>query len=76
MNYKITVEVADKILDMMAIQGYTVTAIYEQSFRAIRTNEYIVSEINVELMIEPELINYHNLWQMVSMVTHVLRRFK
>lgn len=76
MNYKITVEVADKILDMMGIQGYTVTAIYEQSFRAIRTNEYIVSEINVELMIEPELINYHNLWQMVSMVTHVLRRFK
>lgn len=76
MNYKITVQQADKILGMIGIPDYTVVAIYEQSFRAVRINEYIVSEANIELMIEPELINLHNYWDMVSTVVHILRRFK
>ncbi len=67
---------ANRILDLIALADYEVTDIYEQSFRAIRKNEYILSELNVEVNIDPEAINIDNVCEFVTTAVHVLKRYK
>ena len=76
MHWNITEKTANQILAWLDLGDYEVTDIYEQSFRAYRKNEYILSELNVELTIDPQFIDAKNVYQMASQVTHVLKRFK
>lgn len=45
-----TREIANYILKVTDYSDYEVTDVYEDSFRAIRKNEWILSELNVEFM--------------------------
>ena len=73
----ITLEDADKILKLLNLDEYEVTEIYEDSFRAIRKNKWILSELDVELNEKPEDINASNVFDRGTLkyVTHVLRRY-
>lgn len=73
----ITLEDADRILKLLSLDGYEVTEIYEDSFRAIRKNNWILSEIDVELNELPKDINASNVFERGTLkyVTHVLRRY-
>lgn len=73
----ITLEDADKILKLLNLDEYEVTEIYEDSFRAIRKNKWILSELDVELNEIPEEIDASNVFERGTLkyVTHVLRRY-
>lgn len=73
----ITREDADRILKLLSLDDYEVTEIYEDSFRAIRKNNWILSEIDVELNEIPEEIDASNVFERGTLkyVTHVLRRY-
>ena len=76
MNYNITEATANKILSYLELAEYEVTDIYEQSFRALRKNEYILSEVNVELCAEPKQIDRDNVYSNTLVCTHVLKRYQ
>lgn len=73
----ITLEDADRILKLLNLDEYEVTEIYEDSFRAIRKNKWILSELDVELNEIPEEIDASNVFERGTLkyVTHVLRRY-
>lgn len=74
---KLTIEQCERILDCLDYYcDYEVTDIYEDSFRAIRRNEWILSELNVEVNSDPSFITNDNVFEFTSICTHVLRRFK
>ncbi len=76
MNYNITEAIANKILNDLELTDYEVIDIYEQSFRALRKNEYILSEVNVELCAEPKQIDRDNVYELTLVCTHVLKRYQ
>lgn len=78
MNYtkNMTPNIAEKILADLGIYGYHVTAIYEDNFKAIRNNEYMLSVVNVELFAPWPDINERNVYEKTTHVTHVLKRYK
>ena len=74
-----TREIAKYILEIVGYAGYDITDIYENSFRAIRKNEWILSELNVECLIETNRIMYidtDNITKFISVCMHVLKRYK
>ena len=76
MNYNITEALANRILEFLELADYEVTDIYEQSFRALRKNEYILSELNVEICADPNYIDMDNVYSTTLVCTHVLKRYK
>ena len=74
-----TREIANYILKTLGYDGYDITDIYESSFRAIRKNEWILSELNVELLIETNRISYidtDSITKFAQVCLHVLKRYK
>lgn len=70
-------KIANKILDLLDYYDYEIIAIYESSFRAIRKNEYILSELNIEVFASDyNIINENNIYERTSISTHVLKRYK
>lgn len=76
-NKPMNEKIANKILDLLDYYDYEIIAIYESSFRAIRKNEYILSELNIEVFASDyNIINENNIYERTSISTHVLKRYK
>lgn len=74
-----TREIANYILKTLGYDGYGIKDIYENSFRAIRKNEWMLSELNVECLIETNRISYidtDNITKFTQVCLHVLKRYK
>lgn len=71
-----TPNIANKIIADMGFTGYHITAIYEDSFKAMRNNEWSLNELNIELFGPWPDINERNVYDMTARVTHVLKRYK
>lgn len=70
-------EIANKILELLDHYDYELIAIYESSFKAIRRNEYILSELNVDVTASDyNTINRDNVYEYVSTCVHILKRYK
>lgn len=65
--YMMTNEVAQELLKSYGYDDYTITNLYEDSFKAVRTNEWVKSELNV---------SYFPWSETTSFVTHVIERYK
>ena len=66
-----------KILDYLGTPDYIITEVYESSFKAIRQNEWMLSERNVSVtVLNLSKINECNVFNYVSVADHVLHRFK
>lgn len=71
-----TTNIANRILVDLGFTGYNITAIYEDSFKATRNNEWFLGEVNVELFAPWTDINERNVYEKTTTVTHVLKRYK
>lgn len=74
-----TKEIANYILKITRNDDYDVIDIYEDSFRAIRKNEWILSEINIEYLGDIKKIFYIDtdiIKSYLYMTRHVLKRYK
>lgn len=78
MNYtdKMTTNIAQKIVSWLGFSDWHVTAIYEDSFKATRNNEWFLGELNVGIFHPWKDINEHNVENWTTTVTHVLKRYK
>lgn len=78
MNYTkgMTPNIAQTILSWLNCKDWHVTAIYEDSFKATRNNEWFLGELNIELMAPWKYIDSTNVYNLTLTVTHVLRRYK
>lgn len=74
-----TKEIAQEILKIVGYAGYDITDIYETSFRAIRKNEWVLSELNVECLIDVNRILYVDTDDrriFIRVCVHILKRYK
>ena len=69
-------ELALNILKWLQFNDYEIIDIYEDSFRAIRKNEYMLSELNVALNYNNERMHEANCFRCVDYVIHVLKRYE
>lgn len=76
MAKKITIEQANRILNLIEHGDYNVSMIFENGFRATRTNEWFKGEITVEVLEDVKTINENNVFEMVSYAVIVLERYK
>ena len=76
MTFNITESKAISILKYIGLSDYEVTTIFENGFKGIRKNEWILSEINVEVFTCAENITADNWPMYVSYSVLVLKRYK
>ena len=76
MSYNITENEANRILKCIRLSDYEVTTIFENGFKGIRKNEWILSEINVEVFTETKNITSDNWSSYVTYCVLVLKRYK
>lgn len=69
-----TREEAQFVLELTDYKDYNITDVYQDSFRAIRQNEWMLSELNVEVL--SSYITGENVYKHINIVVHVLKRFK
>lgn len=74
--YNITESEATRILKITCNSDYEVTTIFENGFKAIRKNEWILSEMNVELFTNTVNITQDNWYEFVTYCVLVLKRYK
>lgn len=74
--YNITESEATRILKITSNSDYEVTTIFENGFKAIRKNEWILSEMNVELFTNTVNITQDNWYEFVTYCVLVLKRYK
>lgn len=68
---------AKRILDMAEYGDYKVTKIYENGFKAIRTNEWCKTELYCEILTsDVNMINESNLYSFLSIAVMVVERYK
>ena len=73
---KLTKKQAEFILQYTDYNDYKVTKIYENGFKAIRTNEWVKTELYCEVYVNFADINVNHLYSQVAIVTMVLERYK
>ena len=67
---------ANGILNLLDYSDYEIIAVYESSFRAIRKNEYMLSELNVDVTaLDYNTINRDNVYEHTMICVHVLKRY-
>ena len=76
MTKMLTKEQATNLLRMADYADYKVTKIYENGFKAIRTNEWIKSELYCELLHNYNCINQENIIYNTVIITMVVERYK
>lgn len=68
---------AKKILTLSTNTDYRVTKIYENGFKAVRTNEWIKTELYCEVFTDDvAIIDEYNLYDYISIATMVIERYK
>ena len=72
----ITIDQANRVLDILNYTGFHVVDIYEDSFRAIMDDEFCMCELNVTFIGEPEYVTRSNYYYYTNHVLHVLKRHK
>lgn len=72
----LTLDKCETIATWLNFSDYEVVNIYEDSFRMMRKNEQILSELNVELLASPRTITFQNVYDNVTFCCHVLKRYK
>lgn len=69
-----------KILGLAELTDYKITKIYENGFKAIRTNEWIKTELYCEVFCDPanidRYINADTLYEYVTIAKMVIERYK
>ena len=73
---KLTKKQAELILHYTEYDDYKVTKIYENGFKATRTNEWIKSELYCNVFVDFADINVNHIYSQVTIVTMVLERYK
>lgn len=76
MAKKITIEQANRVLKLLGYNDYSVSMVFENGFRATRTNEWFKGEMTVELLTDPREINIDNIFEYVSYAIIKLETYK
>lgn len=74
--YNITESEATRVLKCIQLSDYEVTTIFENGFKGIRKNEWILSEINVEIFTDINNITCDNWASYITYCVLVLKRYK
>lgn len=68
---------AKRILDMAYYGDYKVTKVYENGFKAIRTNEWCKTELYCEILTsDVNTIDEGNFYNLTSIAVMVVERYK
>ena len=68
---------AKKILALSTNTDYRVTKVYENGFKAVRTNEWIKTELYCEVFTDDvAILDDYNLYDHISIATMVIERYK
>lgn len=68
---------AMRLLDLSGHEDYKITKIYENGFKAIRTNEWIKSELYCEVLTDNvKSINENNYYDLISIAVMVIERYQ
>ena len=70
------IENAQYILSLTDYSDYTIDTVYENGFKAVRTNEWIKTELYCEVFSEINRINRDNVYSHISIATMVIERYK
>lgn len=71
-----TKDKAMRILSLTDYTDYKVVKVYENGFKAVRTNEWFKGELYCELFCDADKIDADNVYRFTSIATMVIERYK